>query len=180
MRKHVMNRVYFKASRVLAGVLMCLALVACDKAQSPPAAQAGLAFHPGDECHVCGMVISDFPGPKGAAVGAGGTKKFCSPAEMLGWWLQPENHRADVKLYVHDMGRSHWDAPDDAHLIDARTAYFVIGSRLKGAMGVVLASFSNLEAAQKLAHEAGGKVLRLEDIDQKLLGQAGAMSSMSH
>jgi copper chaperone NosL len=78
------------------------------------------------------------------------------------------------------MGRSHWDAPDDAHLIDARTAYFVIGSGLKGAMGVVLASFSDPEAAQKLAHDTGGKVLRLEDIDQKLLGQAGAMSSMSH
>ncbi|MBC3372947.1 nitrous oxide reductase accessory protein NosL [Pseudomonas sp. SWRI92] len=175
-----MNGVYFKASRVLAGVLVCLALVACDKAQSPPAAEAALAFHPADECHVCGMVITDFPGPKGAAVGASGTKKFCSPAEMLGWWLQPENHRDDVELYVHDMGRSHWNTPDDAHLIDARTAYFVIGSGLKGAMGVVLASFSDPKAAQKLASETGGKVLRLDDIDQKLLGQATAMSPMSH
>jgi len=175
-----MNKVSFRAGRLLAGVLVCLAILGCEKAASPTATEASLAFHPSDECHVCGMVITDFPGPKGAAVGADGVKKFCSPAEMLGWWLQPENHRADVKLYVHDMGHSHWDAPDDAHLIDARTAYFVIGSRLKGAMGVVLASFSDLEAAQKLAHEAGGKVLRLEDIDQKLLGQAGAMSSMSH
>ncbi len=138
-----MNKVYLKGGRLLAGVLMCLALAACGKAEPPAASEAALAFHPSDECHVCGMVITDFPGPKGAAVGAGGVKKFCSPAEMLGWWLQPENHRADVKLYVHDMGRSHWDTPDDAHLIDARTAYFVIGSGLKGAMGVVLASFSD-------------------------------------
>ncbi|WP_210644724.1 nitrous oxide reductase accessory protein NosL [Pseudomonas sp. Tri1] len=175
-----MNRVYFKASRLLAGVLMCLALVACDKAPSPPASKAALAFHPSDECHVCGMVINDFPGPKGAAVAAGSVKKFCSPAEMLGWWLQPENHRDDVKLYVHDMGYSHWDTPDDAHLIDARTAYFVIGSGLKGAMGVVLASFSDAQAAEKLARDTGGRVLRLEDIDQQLLGQATAMSPMSH
>ncbi|MGX1174728.1 NosL [compost metagenome] len=78
------------------------------------------------------------------------------------------------------MGRSHWDTPDDAHLIDARTAYFVIGSGLKGAMGVVLASFSDPQAAQKLASDTGGRVLRLEDIDQKLLGQASAMAPMSH
>ena len=175
-----MNKLYFKASRLLAGVLVCLALVACDKATSPPAVEASLAFHPSDECHVCGMVINDFPGPKGAAVGAGDVKKFCSPAEMLGWWLQPENHRADVKLYVHDMGRSQWSTPDDAHLIDARTAYFVIGSGLKGAMGVVLASFSDPQAAEKLARDTGGRVLRLEDINQEVLGQATAMSPMSH
>ncbi|MDO7898769.1 nitrous oxide reductase accessory protein NosL [Pseudomonas citrulli] len=175
-----MNKVYSRASRLLAGVLVCLALAACDQAGPPPASEAPLGFHRGDECHVCGMVITDFPGPKGAAVGAGGVKKFCSPAEMLGWWLQPENHRADVKLYVHDMGRSHWDAPDDAHLIDARTAYFVVGSGLKGAMGVVLATFAEAQAAQKLATETGGRVLRLEDIDQKVLGQALAMSSMGH
>jgi len=175
-----MNRVYSKGSRLLAGMLVCLALVACDQAVPPAAGEAPLAFHRSDECHVCGMVITDFPGPKGAAVAADGVKKFCSPAEMLGWWLQPENHRADVKLFVHDMGRSHWDSPDDAHLIDARSAYFVVGSGLKGAMGVVLASFAEAQAAQKLATETGGQVLRLEDIDQKVPGQAGGMSSMSH
>ncbi|SFY19521.1 MULTISPECIES: nitrous oxide reductase accessory protein NosL [unclassified Pseudomonas] len=175
-----MNKVSYKASRLLAGIVVCLALAGCEKAAAPSSSEATLAFHPGDECHVCGMVITDFPGPKGAAVGAGGVKKFCSPAEMLGWWLQPENHRADVKLYVHDMGRGHWDAPDDAHLIDARTAWFVVGTGLKGAMGVVLASFSDAQAARKLASETGGRVLRLEDIDQELLGQASAMSSMSH
>lgn len=175
-----MNKVSFKASRFLAAMWVCLAMVGCEKVSSSTGTEAALAFHPNDECHVCGMVITDFPGPKGAAVGAGGMKKFCSPAEMLGWWLQPENHRADVKLYVHDMGQSHWNAPDDAHLIDARTAWFVVGTGLKGAMGVVLASFSDAQAARKLASDTGGRVLRLEEIDQKVLGQASAMSSMSH
>ena len=49
------------------------------------------------------------PGPKGQAVEKGGVKKFCSTAEMLGWWLQPENRLLDAKLYVHDMGRSVWE-----------------------------------------------------------------------
>jgi copper chaperone NosL len=78
------------------------------------------------------------------------------------------------------MGRSHWNTPDDEHLIDARTAYFVVGSKLKGAMGVVLATFADAQAAEKLARETGGQVLRLQDIDQKLLGQATAMSPMNH
>ncbi|WP_404942445.1 nitrous oxide reductase accessory protein NosL [Pseudomonas fluorescens] len=34
------------------------------------------------------------------------------------------------------MGRSHWDTPDDARLIEAKTAYYVLGTGLKGAMGV--------------------------------------------
>jgi copper chaperone NosL len=110
----------------------------------------------------------------------GGIKKFCSTAEMLGWWLQPENHHGDAKLYVHDMGRSTWNTPDDSHLIDAKNAFYVIGSGLKGAMGVVLASFSNQQAAEKLAADSGGRVLRFSDIDLALLQQQSAMSQTTH
>jgi len=156
-------------------LLLALGLAACGESQQPAASFDPVAFHDGDECHVCGMVISDFPGPKGEAVTAGGVKKFCSAAEMLGWWLQPENRGRDMKLYVHDMGRSVWEHPDDSHLIDATSAYYVIGTPLKGAMGAVLASFAEEGAAQKLAAEHGGRVLRFEEIDQALLQQAAAM-----
>jgi copper chaperone NosL len=90
---------------------------------------------------------------------------------MIGWWLQPENHHGDAKLYVHDMGRSPWNAPDDAHLIDAKDAFYVVGTQLKGAMGVVLASFSSREAAEKLAVEQGGRLLRFSEITPALLQQ---------
>lgn len=156
-------------------LLLALGLAACGESQQPAASLDPVAFHDGDECHVCGMVISDFPGPKGEAVTAGGVKKFCSAAEMLGWWLQPENRGRDMKLYVHDMGRSVWEHPDDSQLIDATSAYYVIGTPLKGAMGAVLASFAEEGAAQKLAAEHGGRVLRFEEIDQALLQQAAAM-----
>lgn len=167
-------------TRGLIGLLGCLLLAACDKPLDADVAQEPVAFHRSDECHVCGMVISDFPGPKGEVVAADGVKKFCSTAEMLGWWLQPENHHRQSRLYVHDMGRSHWDAPDDAHLIDAKTAFYVIGSGLKGAMGVVLASFADQALAQKMATDTGGRVLRFEDIDLALLQQPQAMATMGH
>ncbi len=76
---------------------------------------------------------------------------------------------------MHDMGKSAWEKPDDHYLIDATKAYYVIGTRLKGSMGVVLASFSEEAAARKLASEQGGRVLRFEDIDLTLLQQSSTM-----
>src|SRR5690554_7359072 len=76
------------------------------------------------------MVVMDFPGPKGQAVARDGVRKFCSTAEMLSWWLQPENRILQLRLYVHDMGRSHWDQPDDAYLVDATQAWYVTGTGL--------------------------------------------------
>ncbi|GGL37164.1 acessory protein NosL [Pseudomonas brenneri] len=161
-------------------LLLSLLLVGCEKPVAAGVGDGPVAFHPTDECHVCGMVISEFPGPKGEVVEQGAAKKFCSTAEMLGWWLQPENHHTPSKLYVHDMGRSHWDTPDDAHLIDAKTAYYVLGTGLKGAMGVVLASFAEQAVAQKVAADTGGRVLRFEEIDLALLQQPAGMSHSGH
>lgn len=170
-----MNTVYLTGARALMVIITCLGLAACNEPTDVKQALEPVAFHQADECHVCGMVIADFPGPKGQVVEKGGVKKFCSTAEMLGWWLQPENHHTEAKLYVHDMGKSAWEKPDDHYLIDATKAWYVVGTKLKGSMGVVLASFSDKAAAGKLASEQGGRVLRFEEIDMALLQQAPAM-----
>ncbi|KJZ39569.1 nitrous oxide reductase accessory protein NosL [Pseudomonas sp. B21-040] len=174
-----MKNRYYTTLRAMAGLMVCLLLTACDKPAQAAYSDLPSAFHPSDECHVCGMIINGFPGPKGEVVEPGGIKKFCSTAEMIGWWLQPENHHGDARLYVHDMGRSPWNAPDDSQLIDAKDAFYVVGTGLKGAMGIVLASFSSEQAAQKLATEQGGRVLRFGDIDQSVLQQP-AMSHATH
>lgn len=175
-----MESLFKNTTRTLLALLVGLGLLACSEPETEQKSLVPVAFHDSDECHVCGMIITDFPGPKGQAVGKDEVKKFCSAAEMLGWWLQPENHHAQSKLYVHDMGRSHWDTPDDAHLIDAKTAYYVLGTGLKGAMGVVLASFAEQAVAQKIAADTGGRVLRFEEIDLALLQQPNGMGHSSH
>lgn len=167
-----MKKIHSSGSRAVLALLLCLALAACEQPQQAEQKLAPVAFHPADECHVCGMIIAEFPGPKGEAVEKGGVRKFCSTAEMLGWWLQPENQLLDAKLYVHDMTHGDWNQPSDAHLIDARSAWYVTGVNLKGAMGAVLASFADESAARRLAAEQGGRVLRFEDIDQQVLQQA--------
>ncbi|OBY93494.1 NosL protein [Pseudomonas sp. AU11447] len=151
-----------------AGILALL-LGGCDDAAQPNANLAPVPFQNGEECHVCGMVISDFAGPKGEAVAPGAVHKFCSTAELLGWWLQPENQHSGARLYVHDMARSDWNHPDDRHLVDATSAFYVVGVKRPGAMGATLASFADRADADRMATAEGGRVLRFSEIDQSVL-----------
>ncbi|WP_281685959.1 nitrous oxide reductase accessory protein NosL [Pseudomonas citronellolis] len=153
----------------LVAALFSLLLAGCGDSRQDAADLAPVPFHNGDECHVCGMLIDGFPGPKGEAVSAGKVRKFCSTAELLGWWLQPENRHDGQHLYVHDMARSDWNHPDDRHLIDATSAYYVVGIQRPGAMGATLASFGNQADAERLAKAEGGRVLRFSEIDQAVL-----------
>src|SRR5690554_2601827 len=91
---------------------------------------ASVHIEDGDECHVCGMAITRFPRTKGEVI----TEKeqvvfkFCSTKDMFSWVLQPENVMRKHTLYVHDMSQAEWASPDDASLIDAREAFYVVGS----------------------------------------------------
>ena len=155
-------------------------LAGCEQQTTEALKAEPVAFHQGDECHVCGMAITDFPGPKGQAVlGQGQAKKFCSTAELIGWYLQPENQTQKPALFVHDMGRSDWHHPDDRHLINAQDAYFVVAPSLPGAMGVTLASFADAEQAQILANKEHGDVLRIGDFNHQRLQQLASLSSHS-
>ncbi|PRB84238.1 nitrous oxide reductase accessory protein NosL [Pseudomonas sp. MYb185] len=166
---------YNLAVRTLLVLLLGLTLAACGDPEEAQVTLDPVAFHDTDECHVCGMIIMDFTGPKGQVVERGEVKKFCSTAEMLSWWLQPENRILQARLYVHDMAQSHWDHPDDGHLVDATQAWYVAGTALEGAMGASLASFADKQAAEALAAEYdGATVLHFDEIDQEFLQQAAA------
>lgn len=131
-----------------------------------------VAIESADECHLCGMLISNFAGPKGELFRKGVTeeagnvvKKFCSTRDMFSFYLDPENKRNVTSILVHDMSKAPWDAPNDGYFVDARQAWFVIDSAKKGAMGKTLASFSLKADADAFAVEFGGKVLDFNSID---------------
>lgn len=133
--------------------------------QSPEqATQHAIKYEGGDECHLCGMLIQNFPGPKGQGYFDKKNVKFCSTRDMMAFYLDEENTHRIESIFVHDMADSHWDKPDDSHLIDGRTAWYVVGSNKTGAMGPTLASFKSQVNAEFFAKEFGGQVLAFNQL----------------
>ena len=153
-------------------VIALLMLSSCGKTPSDlKLAQQAMTIERGDECHLCGMIITGFSGPKGQLYKRGSEQnlKFCSTRDMFAYLLDPEHKHAIQTIYVHDMAVTPWNTPDDEFYIDARTALYVVGHRKKGAMGPTLASFSDQNIAKTFAEEFGGQVYQFEDINQQLL-----------
>lgn len=141
-----------------------LALAACGDSPAP-ADSAGLEPHADASCALDGMLLADFPGPKAQIRYAGQSAPdfFCDTVEMFHLYLNPEQVRAVEGLYVQDMGAADWDAPQ-GHWIDARQAWYVVGSKRRGSMGPTIASFATQAHAQRFAEEYGGKVYPFADI----------------
>nr|WP_092013415.1 nitrous oxide reductase accessory protein NosL [Marinobacter daqiaonensis] len=153
-------------------------LVACSGSEETAQARPDpVHFESGDECHVCGMAITRFPGPKGQAISGeeSQVRKFCSTRDMFSWAMQPENINRDYTLYVHDMAQTDWEHPDDTALIDAREAWFVVGSERTGAMGPTLASFAAQSDAETFAGQYGGEVVPFDGITMEHLSFGAAM-----
>jgi len=158
-------------------ILSLTLLAGCNKVEE----QVSVAPEPviiqnGEECDLCGMYINRFPGPKGQVFERGGlpAKKFCSTRDMFAYALQPEHSHRIEHIYVHDVATAPWNSQENAQYIDAKTAFFVNGHKLNGAMGPALASFSKQADAESFIQENGGEILTFEQIDIKTL------SMMSH
>ncbi len=140
-------------------LVLALALSGCGPKDDKSASLGPAAIAEGDECHLCGMLISQLPGPKGQAVSQRHLHKFCSTRDLLNWALDPEHSASVTELWVHDMAQSQWHNPADTAFIDGRQAWYVLGSRARGAMGPTLASFADQAQAQAFAKQQGGQVL---------------------
>lgn len=166
-------------------LLLALTLSGCSEQEKAEISLDPVAIHSSDECHVCGMVILEWPGPKAESINKqnGETLKFCSTTDLFAWWLQPENKTLQAQIYVHDMARAHWDDPEDDYLVEARDAWYVTGTDLIGAMGPTLVSFRERADAEQMVAERGGRVLSFAEVDLAVLqeiGQAGHEYAASH
>lgn len=155
-------------------LIVSFSLLGCgETADELQLAQHAMAIERSDECHLCGMIINGFPGPKGQLYERNNEQNmtFCSTRDMFSYLLDPEHQHAIQTVYVHDMAASLWDTPNDEFFINARTAWYVAGHSRKGAMGPTLASFSNKEVADTFAKQYGGEIYQFEEITQDLLQQ---------
>lgn len=150
----------------LAALAMLAALAACSHSAARLAAQ-----EPGDDtaCAVDGMLLKDFPGPKAQVHYAEGKPDFyCDLMDLFSALLAPEQKRAVAAVFVQDMGKTSWEHPS-GNWIDAKSAFYVAGSRKEGSMGATFGTFSRSEDAQAFVAKEGGKVLRFDEITLAML-----------
>ncbi len=170
---HLRSAARMHARRAL--LLAALAtLAACSKSELSAAALSPSEITAQTACDLDGMLLADYPGPKGQVHYEGQTAPvfFCDTVELFHTLLNPEQVRAVRAVFVQDMAKADWDNPQ-GHWIDAKQAVYVIGGKRKGSMGPTIASFAQEADAQKFAAQYGGKVLHFADIKISMVDLCG-------
>ncbi|MCP2517075.1 nitrous oxide reductase accessory protein NosL [Achromobacter mucicolens] len=147
-----------------------LALSACggdEPAAPPPAPQAVSADAVG---HYCGMMLKDHAGPKGQIFvkGRAAPVWFSSIKQVFAYTRLPEEPKGLAAIYVNDLAAAGPDgAADPKAWVDAREAFYVIGSSFLGGMGAEDAMpFSDQTRAIAFAQAHGGRVVRFADVPE--------------
>lgn len=128
---------------------------------------------------LCGMFLKQYPGPESQIIYRNGkTYFFCDTVELFEWiHLKSVAVRVPLVMYVQDMAHNSWEHPDD-NFINAKNAYYVIGSKRMGCMGPTFVSFSNRTAAGKFIEKYGGKIYKFNEITVKMINNAANPAGM--
>ncbi len=117
--------------------------------------------------YFCGMLVSNHNGPKGQIFLAGRDEPlwFTSVRDTLAFTHLPGEPKNILAIYVTDVGRASWDQPEPGTWIDARKAFYVVGSdRLGGMQAPEVVPFSSREDAVRFVAEHGGSIYRFRDV----------------
>lgn len=155
--------------------LLAAALGGCGK-HDTAASVAPVEITRDTACALDGMLLTDFPGPKAQIHYAGVAQPdfFCDTVEMFSIYLKPEQARRVAAIYVQDMGKADWKSPQ-GHWIDAKTAFYVVGSNMNGSMGPTIGSFAVEADASAFAKAHGGHVLRFADVTPDMVTLDGGV-----
>ncbi len=116
----------------------------------------------------CGMNVLEHEGPKGQII-LGRIPEpiwFSSARDAVAFTMLPDEPKNIAAIYVSDMATAEsWEQPGADNWIDAKTAFFVLGSRQRGGMGTAeTVPFSTEDAARAFAEANGGEIVRFADI----------------
>jgi copper chaperone NosL len=118
----------------------------------------------------CGMDVLEHAGPKGQIILDLIPEPiwFSSARDTIAFTMLPEEPKDIAAIYVSDMGQApSWEQPGPENFIDARTAFYVIGSSLRGGMGAQeTVPFSSKDDADAFADKNGGRVVLFDDMPQ--------------
>jgi copper chaperone NosL len=122
-----------------------------------------------DRCPVCGMFVYKYPKWVAQLYFTDGSSYFYDGAKDMfkhifdtGKYTANKTAAMINKIYVTDYY--------DVELIDAKSAFYVLGSDVLGPMGHELLPFKDLESAQEfLQDHQGKKILRFEEVTPQII-----------
>jgi len=110
--------------------------------------------------YFCGMTVLDHKGPKGQVFLSDREQPlwFTSVRDTIAFTLLPGEPKNIAAIYVTDVGRASWDRPEPGTWIDARRAFYVVGSdRLGGMQAPELVPFASRADAERFVQRHGGR-----------------------
>ena len=160
----------------LAAVLLALSACSEKKAAEMPKPHALTAEAIG---HYCGMNVLEHPGPKGQIILESRIDPvwFSSARDTIAFTRLPEEPKDIQAVYVSDMGKANsWEEPGPENWVDARKAWYVVGSSARSGMGAEeTVPFAERAEADSFAASKGGRVLAYADVPTEAV-LAGATS----
>lgn len=133
------------------------------------AGDAEIAIKKTDRCPVCGMFVYKYPKwVARIAMRDGGYYFYDGAKDMFKHVFDPGKYTPGKA--AQDMASFVVTDYYETELIDAKAAYYVVGSDVLGPMGHELLPFKDEEAAREfMADHKGEKIIRFEDVTPELI-----------
>lgn len=169
---------------LIAAFAGALAAAGCNEKQTNAVVPPAVELTNSAIGHYCGMSVLEHSGPKAQIILASRKDPvwFSSARDAFSFTMLPEEPKDIRAIYVSDMGKApSWDKPGRTNWIDAKSASFVVGSRMKGGMGADEAvPFLEKPSAETFAKENGGRVVSFAEMPRDYVLGAGTQGSVTN
>ena len=166
------------STKIVTAILAALVLAGCGDTSTPKSTPSAHELTAEAVGRYCGMNVLEHTGPKGQILLASQPEPiwFSSARDAVAFTLLPEEPKNIAAIYVSDMGKApSWEEPGPDNWVEARRAFYVIGSSARGGMGAAeTVPFATEAAAKRFAAENGGQVVGFADIPPDYVLGAGA------
>ncbi len=120
--------------------------------------------------YYCQMIVADHIGPKAQIFLKNRDKPIWFPSvrDAFAFLMLPSEQKNIAAVYVTDMAKAkNWETPEPGTWTDGRRATYVLGSSLKGGMGLgEIVPFSSEKAARAFIEKHGGRLSRMADVPE--------------
>lgn len=131
-----------------------------------------------NNAHVCAndsMIIIDYKGPKAQIIWKDKSRSYyCEVREAFYESTNITTQKNILYFFVQDFSNVEWESYTDRWML-AEKAYYIIDSKMDGAMGLTYVPFSDINSAQTFLNKYGGKLLHYTEINLNVLKNSGLL-----